>query len=232
MATFIFFCFAVIVMFFIFRRFGGNEKERSQEFAELAKHMGMSFSIKSDSSFRKQLKQFIRFSSSHNAQAYRTSTIKNILREESGNLTFVFFECTPSGDNNRIGVMEGILCFRSSALNLPDFRLQSKFKPSRTLLHASNEKEINLSGCAKVEERYRLTGSDEIALEKVFSASLQTFFGDVEDNLYIEGRQNHLIISRSCDLDWKTGKQPKPRVDPHEFKQFKQQVTHIYELFV
>ena len=220
---FLIFTIFVLTQYFRFRS-KKHEQQRSKLFQRLAGQMGMQFSAKMGSDFRKRLKAFNRFNNRTHRQGHRLSTIRNVLRNNVNGVETLFFECSPRGAGTGRN-MEPIFYFKSSSLNLPNFHIRHFNIHQNLFLKSFGKGGVQIDHAA-FSQKYLVQCSDENTVRKLFSDEFLDFISS-NDSFDVDGNGDQMIVYRAMYEDGSTNN--IGRIDLNEFKDVKQKAVKVYK---
>jgi hypothetical protein len=213
------FIVAALLLMTVGRLFlGKRDKQRTAEFMQVAKDLRIPFSNKGDRSLIKQFNSLWRFRRGGHSRP------KNVFLEDKGGVQFTFFESqkmnrTSSSNQSGQRVLEGMFCFSSNHLDLPNFALHAAEELQQMFLDLLGFKDINFENHPGFSKKYLLNSDDEKAVRAFFNDELIGFLEGL-DGFNIEGCGHQLMIYR-----------PDVRVEPGEFRQLKQEASRIFDRF-
>lgn len=191
-----------------------SEKQRTEQFEQIAQDLGLPYFPKGDSSLQEGLSHFHLFSQG------RSRKIRNMMHGESSGVQLAIFDYryTVGGGNNSRTYKQSVVYFQSPALSLPQFAVRPE-----GFFHkvggAFGYQDIDFESHPEFSKTYLLRGENESAIRECFDDDLLTFF-ETQSKISVEGVGDQLMFYRS-------GK----RIKPGEIQQFMQDGFHVFAQF-
>lgn len=190
------------------------EEQRSQEYAAVARKLGLAFSASGDAELLESLGNFSLFQLGHGRK------LRNLIRGQTQNVHVALFDYTytTGGGNSSSTHRQTVVRFDSPWLDLPRFEVRPVHVGYR-LAKLLGYRDIVISEFSRFSKKYLLRGDDEDAIRNAFTDDVVLHL-EALDGLYILGERSRLVVYRA-------GK----RLRGYELKGFLEEAFGVYAQF-
>ena len=167
------------------------EKKRKEALVEISRMMGFSFSAKEDLNLIEPAERFRLFKRGHHKR------LKNVMQRPSGDVNEILFDywfTTGGGKNQRVH-RQTICWIRSGRLNLPEFEVHPE-NIFHKIGQALGSKDLNPERSPEFSRRYRLRGTEEERVLRLFDPETASFF-ERNPGWSAAGADKHLFVYRA-----------------------------------
>ena len=194
-----------------------GEKRRTERWREVAAATGMGFSKKDGDLTQRTLSEFKILQPG----GMQVPTAKNVVRTrvESSEVVVFLYEFMQRGRSGSY-TRQTVGAIRTPHRSLPGFRLVREGFFSK-LLAGLGAQDLDFESDPQFSSAYRVTGSDEAAVRRLFNPEVRAFFASRQDWL-VEGAGPWLVMYRA-------GHRIGP--DPGQLQSFITEVRTISDLF-
>jgi hypothetical protein len=190
------------------------EEQRTEEYAGVARKLGLEFYALGDAVLLESLGQFSLFQAGHSRK------LKNLIRGQTQNVDLAMFDYsyTTGGGKSSSTHRQTIARFESPWLDLPQFELRPAHMGHR-LAKLFGYQDIAFSEFPRFSKKYLLRGDKEDAIRDIFTEEV---IGHLEalDGIHILGERSKLLVYR-----------PNKRLKGHELKGFLEEAFGVFTQF-
>ena len=167
------------------------EKKRKEAFLEISRMMGFSFSAKGDLNTIEPATRFRLFKRGHSKR------LKNVMQRPSGDVNesvFDYWFTTGGGKSQRVH-RQTVYWIQSNRLKLPEFEVHPE-NIFHKIGQALGSRDLNPEHSPDFSRRYRLRGTEEERVLKLFDPETTSFF-ERNPGWSAAGCDNHLFVYRA-----------------------------------
>ena len=201
------------IMFVILRI--AQEQQRREQLQAVALRTGLTYSAEAEPVLWDRVADLALFSRGRRRKVY------NVLHRQVHDIDVTLFDYqyTTSRSKNNHTYYHTVALFETDRLKLPRFSLHPQYFYHQ-IANALGYGDIDFEAYPAFSEVYRLQGSDEAGIRRIFDEEALHFFTR-HPGLHIEGHGRRLILYRD-----------KRRVDPREMEPFMQQGLDVLDVFM